>query len=153
MRRMSEVYELIFGYSKKHNDLTYREQFLLGVFADKSVAFSAINLYLNLPGFQNFSVNDFRIKTFILDWGSPCLNQADFSCEDVFVLGYGYSVDNAYDVGGSLGIFSSLERANAMLAFYKTWDIFIFHSQPAIGGEFYIDKYKINELHWKEGFV
>lgn len=69
------------------------------------------------------------------------------------MLGYGYSIDNTYDVGGSLGIFSSLERANAMLAFYKTWDIFIFHSQPAIGGEFYIDKYKINELHWKEGFV
>ena len=52
---MNKAYELIFGYSKKHNDLTYREEFLLGVFADKSVAFSAINLYLNLPGFQNFS--------------------------------------------------------------------------------------------------
>lgn len=45
---MNKAYELIFGYSKKHNDLTYREEFLLGVFADKSVAFSAINLYLNI---------------------------------------------------------------------------------------------------------
>ena len=70
--------------------------------------------------------------------------------ECVFVLqhSYEYGEDLEYTETKMLGVFSSKKSAEKAIEFYKT--LVGFSDYP---NDFYIGCYKLDERHWREGFV
>lgn len=146
-----DIFELSAFYMRGKR-LKYEESFELGFFTDELSAAKNISFYLTQPGFCDLSIRNFRIVNHRLDAGLEETRISDV-IDIVYRLSFGYDIDNNYSVGGTLGVFSNKENAEKMRDVYSIWDIFRFNQQKSIGGEFFIGKYRLNELHWKDGFV
>lgn len=149
---MKKIYKLEFSYFHGRR-IRYEEGFALGFYESEKAARDCIPFFLRLPGFKEYSAQNFHVTDYLLDQGCPNIFAEDAPISEVFVLFYGYDLKNGYTVGGTLGVFSSRENAMYMQSVYEKWDIFKFNSQKAIGGEFGIDRDRINEKQWTDGFI
>ncbi|MFF2888008.1 hypothetical protein [Paenibacillus sp. NPDC057967] len=70
--------------------------------------------------------------------------------EAVFLVQHSYGVgeDGKYDETKTIGIYSSLEKAELVVERYKVLPGFKDYAE-----HFYIDTYEIDKDHWEEGFV
>ena len=81
------------------------------------------------------------------------MEEVSLKNKHIYVLEYSYEIDDPnYDYisyYALIGIFESMESAEATIDFLMTKPGFKDHSRQC----FNIDSYKINETEWKGGFV
>lgn len=142
-------------YYEPYEDLDplYEAAFSLGLFDHKETVRTVIKeFYSRLPGFCDGTVENYRAIPFIIDEGFPSERNAHENLQTVYLLIHGYETKDGYKITSWIGVYATRELVQTALARYQRWGIFKWHNQKEIGGEFTIDRMKINEKWWASGF-
>lgn len=144
------IYEALAHY-KKNEELPYTEYFSLGFFSDISLAEEALVESKILSGFSKLNDDSFSIKTHYLNDCSHISNQVSYEIinNKIYGVWYDYDINPYYSSSGYIGLFSTLEYAEKVLKWYKTWDIFKVYGLDSLG----IDTITLNLRGWTEGFI
>lgn len=118
---------------------------LLGFFSSKEKCKEAIKYYLKKPGFKDYPNRFFYdvINANIDDYNAV-VGKFD---KYVYYLSHEW-YDGEYDFESDLGFYSTKKKANLAEKKYRLEAEYLEHQDG-----FYIGKYKINEMNWKEGFL
>ena len=144
------IYEAV-AYYKRNEKLPYTEYFCLGFFSKLSLAETALAESKILSGFSELDDDSFSITTHYLNDCAHLGEEINYEIVNNKIYGvwYDYDLDANYTSSGYVGLFSTLEYAEAALAWYKTWDIFKVYGLDCLG----IDTITLNLRGWTEGFI
>ena len=144
---MKEVYILMHKHIIEIDKITGEEisdDKLLGFFSPKEKCKEVIKYYLKQPGFKDYPNSFFyEIVDANIDDYNDIVGEFD---KYVYYLSHEW-YDGEYDYVTDMGFYTTRKKANTAEKKYRLEPEYIEHQDG-----FCVDEYKINELHWKEGF-
>ena len=146
-RRKVEKYMVIYRlmHSYAGTETIYGDEFALGCYSDLDIIKKTIDIYRTIEGFSQFP-NGFYVFEYTVNGESDCGNEFVYVAE-VYI----HDEDYDFERVNCLGVFGNNADAEQCISNFQNQNEGFINSTDLVV-ECTAEKYKIDEMGWKEGF-